>query len=91
MGIRTKLKPQSAIHLKYSSDVASRAFAGSGEKKSRRLNPFHRGSAFFGEAIVASCKASVVNEVASALSLAAAMAVTAAVPATVAATFVAVV
>lgn len=50
MGIRTKLNPQSDIHLKCSSGVALRALAGSGEKKSSMLKPFHRGNAFFATA-----------------------------------------
>ena len=44
MGIRTKSKPQSDIHLRCSSSSEGRGLEGSGEKKSSRLNPFHCGS-----------------------------------------------
>lgn len=47
MGMRTKSNPQSCIHRSSSSVVCFRAREGSGEKKSRRLNPFHAGSGFF--------------------------------------------
>src|SRR5688572_24603460 len=51
IGIRTKLNPQSRIHRNWSSVVLGLVLAGSGEKKSRRLNPFHAGSLFtFGAA-----------------------------------------
>src|SRR5690554_3770653 len=49
MGTLTKSKPQSAIHLKYSG-LFFLPWAGSGEKKSNRLNPRQRGRGFWGRA-----------------------------------------
>ena len=49
-----KLNPQSDIHLKCSSGVVPREFAGLGEKKSSRLKPFHRGRTFLGGVTIAS-------------------------------------
>ena len=48
MGILMKSKPQSRIHRNWSSVVCGRELDGLGEKKSRRLKPFHLGNLFFG-------------------------------------------
>src|SRR5688500_4024982 len=48
MGMRTKSKPQSCIHLKCGSSVLGKNESeGLGEKKSSRLNPLHFGNLFF--------------------------------------------